>query len=317
MLDPGWVAEAFNLGRPTTPLTRAARGELGIIWHLATDRGQWAVKELLFPEGETGADVVLQLAAVEAGLPLPRPLLTGTGAPIAVEGPTAVRAYEWVDLDPDASCPPRSAGELLAGVHRLGVPAGETHWFYYRPLGRDGWKRLGERASATTDEWGARLSELVGRLQQAEQDWVSGRPPGPSAVAGHMDFNGDNVRMRRQGGPVILDWENAAATDAAQEAAMAAVEFMVGAGPTWDWGAGRAFVDGYREAGGRFVPTGPEVFAMAFVCQAHLFDLYSGRAGGAAGSEEQRRRAQDNLRVMTACPLTPELAFELLDRWAE
>jgi len=331
-LDPGWVAAAFDLGRPTSPLTKAARGELGIIWHLVTDRGEWAVKELLFPEGETGSDVVLQLAALEAGLPLPRPILTGAGSPLAREGEALARVYEWVDLDPDRSCPPEAAGRLLAGVHGLGAPPGESHWFYYRPLGSEGWNSLRHRAGSAADhDWGSLLADLVGQLQQAEEDWVTGQPPGPSAVQGHMDFNADNVRMRRGGGPVILDWENAAATDPAHEVAMAAVEFLIGAGPPGndgsdtgapsrsgrgtDLGAAVAFVDSYREGGGRFEPTGPEVFAMAFVCQAHLLDLYSGRACAPGGSGEQRARATENLHVMTARPLTPDLARELLAAW--
>jgi hypothetical protein len=333
-IEPARVAAAFDLGRPMGPVTKAARGELGIIWHLVTDRGEWAVKELLLPEGQTGSDVVLQLAALEAGLPLPRPVLADSGVSIVIESGVATRVYEWVDLDPDRPCPPGAAGELLAGVHGLGVPAGPSHWYYYRPLGPEGWKRLGDRArSATGQGWGPALTELLGELHQAERDWVTGQAPGPSAVQGHMDFNRDNVKMRCDGGPVILDWENAAATDPAHEVAMAAVEFLVSTGPAGndssdrraprepleasDRGPARAFVEGYRDSGGRFEPPGPEVFAMAFVCQAHLLDLYSERASAPTSSDEQRFRATENLHSMTARLLTPALAFELLDLWSQ
>lgn len=321
-VDPELVSGAFGLGRPQGELAPAARGELGVIWHLDTDQGQWAVKELLAPEEETGSDVELQLAALAAGLPLPRPVLTPDRQPIVVCGAVSVRVYEWVDVDPDGLCPPDVAGALLAGIHRLSVAPGDSHWFYHRPLGAEGWARVQERAdSSSSTAWGPRLAALLAELRRAEQRWVSGLPPGEKAVRGHMDFNRDNVRMRRDGRPVIFDWENAAATHADQEVAMAAHEFLVGlpvnTGDRTGLAAARSFVDGYRRAGGRFEPSGPQVFAMAFVCQAHLLDLYSERACAPGASGEQRERATENLCGMTARPLTPALADQLLDVWAE
>lgn len=100
-IQPESVAAVFDLGRPAARATLAARGELGIVWHLPTDRGDWAVKELLVPDGEMGSDMELQRAALSVGLPLPRPVVTASGAPIARIDTATVRVYEWVDLDPD------------------------------------------------------------------------------------------------------------------------------------------------------------------------------------------------------------------------
>ena len=80
------VAEVYGLGSPNGAPVAAARGELGRIWQLDTDRGRWAVKELLDPTTDAAAteavakrDVAFQVAALEAGLPLPRPIVRGDG----------------------------------------------------------------------------------------------------------------------------------------------------------------------------------------------------------------------------------------------
>ena len=68
----------FDLGDVAGAPVFAARGELGRIWRLDTDRGSWAVKESLVPTAEAAAaqDVRFQLIAHSAGIPLPLPRLT-------------------------------------------------------------------------------------------------------------------------------------------------------------------------------------------------------------------------------------------------
>ena len=319
-IEANSVATAFELGPPIGEPIRAARGELGVIWRLLTQGGEWAVKELLHPEEETGSDIELQLAAQAAGIPSPRPVLSASGHPIASTQGAVVRVYEWVELSPDRWCPPDAAGGLLAGVHGLQIPAGAAHWFYYEPLGVERWKRLQARATAFRPaDWAERLAELAPELAKAEALWVSGEPPGPLAVQGHLDFNPDNVRVRSDGTPVVLDWENAAATDPEAEVAMAATEFLARTAVDSDQPSGRqaarAFVEGYRRAGGQFEPIGPEVFAMAFVCQAHLLDLFSERISDPKCDEEDRTRSAKALHEMTVAPVTPGLARDLLEIW--
>jgi Ser/Thr protein kinase RdoA (MazF antagonist) len=79
--------------------------------------------------------VRLELAALTAGVPMPRPCLaeaTGAGvAEVAAPGqqPVLVRVHEWVDgSTPTAPASMRLAGELgdvLATIHRLGVSCSE------------------------------------------------------------------------------------------------------------------------------------------------------------------------------------------------
>jgi hypothetical protein len=116
--DADEVARRFGLGAPRGPLTYAARGELGRIWRLDTDRGAWAVKESIVPldEDAAAADVAFQRAAAAAGLPLPRPVPAADGR-IVVED---TRVYAWVDLDPVVPATPADLGAVAAHLHRVG-----------------------------------------------------------------------------------------------------------------------------------------------------------------------------------------------------
>lgn len=293
-----------------------ARGELGVIWRLDTERGSWAVKELLAPDQETGDDIGFQMAAVQAGIPMPKPVLSNSGSPIAVlpEG-THVRVYEWVDIDPLRRCPPETAGELLHRMHALRYEPGEMHPWYREALGAHSWSRLRAALSDRPEEWAHRLLDLLPDLERAELKLR--RPGGDPAelIRCHLDLNPDNVAITTAGRPVVLDWENASAADPRQEAAMAAVDFMA-MGPA---GLGVApaveFIQGYRGAGGVFQPTGPEVFALALGVQAHLLELHVGRIGTPETPDETRLRSAAALVEMSTAPLTSELVARLLAAW--
>jgi len=72
---------------------------------------------------------------------------------------------------------------------------------------------------------------------------------------------------------VVIDWENSGAGEPRQELLQAAYEFG-GDDPA----AARAFLAGYRDAGGVLDPLGIDAFALAFVVQANLVALYAERA---------------------------------------
>ncbi|MER7365284.1 hypothetical protein [Nonomuraea wenchangensis] len=130
------VAAAYGLGEPVGPAVYAARGELGRIWRLDTRRGSWAVKELLVPvrEEDARADVAFQVAAAEAGVRLPRPVLTGGGDVVAGG---RWRVYAWVDLVEGAQVTAGELGAVTAGLHRVGHPAaGPVAAWFAEPVGR-------------------------------------------------------------------------------------------------------------------------------------------------------------------------------------
>ena len=71
----GYIADTYALGAGPWTMTPVARGALGQIWKLSGHGTAWAVKELLFEEGEpdVGAEAALRDAAEPLGVSAPRP----------------------------------------------------------------------------------------------------------------------------------------------------------------------------------------------------------------------------------------------------
>src|SRR6476469_5403665 len=99
-VDAPRIAAAFGLGEAGDMHGPVARGVIGQIWRLETDRGAWAVKEWFErPDADELAEgVAFQEAAIAAGVPAPSIVRTPErdwaieldGAPVRVQG--------WVDL---------------------------------------------------------------------------------------------------------------------------------------------------------------------------------------------------------------------------
>jgi Ser/Thr protein kinase RdoA (MazF antagonist) len=289
------IAEAFALGRPSGGAAPVARGEMGRVWRIDTDRGRFAVKELLFPMDEAAAkaDLDFQRAGLEAGLPMPRPITRPDGAVLAtVERPggsvAVFRAYSWIELArPHRAATPAVAAALLARLQRLDHPAAAPmdDWFA-TPLGSDGWASLVDAVRAAVPPWleaferfapGAEAAEAI--VTEARLD----RLPMPELWRCHLDFNPENILLDPAGHPLILDWENSGSAPYEQELAYAILDFA--AEPT----AARAFLRSYREAGGPAQITGRDSFALAIAVQSHLADTYA-RRGIAAMTDDVRSR---------------------------
>jgi Ser/Thr protein kinase RdoA (MazF antagonist) len=298
------VAHRYGLGRPVGPPAYAARGELGRIWRLDTDRGCWAVKEALVPVDEAAAeaDVVFQQAAAAAGVPLPAPVRAGDGRvvlPGVEAGASAygLRVYAWADLDPDAVVTAAQLGAVAARLHAVEHPvAGPVVDWFAVPLGRVGWEALADRLdSALLRSW---LPELV-----ALDAVVT--PPEPDRVrVCHRDLNDENVRRGAAGGVVVLDWENSGPCQPERELALLLADLPLA-------GAVEAYA-AYRAAGGPAEIAAAADFSTAIAVQGHLLDLYGRRATDPAASEQDRARGRWRLSTMLARPLTLASIMDLL-----
>jgi Ser/Thr protein kinase RdoA (MazF antagonist) len=307
------VARAFDLGEVATAPTFAARGELGHVWRLDTDRGPWAVKRLVLPvDGTTGEDVDFQLAARAAGVRLPRPRRTTTGRAVAV-GPDGVghRVYEWIDIAPDAPVDPATAGALLGRIHGVGWPAGDVDPWYRRPPPEDRWPGLVAAARAAGAPWAEPLADRVGEIVATTRRATGVTPS--RVIRCHLDFNLDNVVADREGRTWVIDWENSGAGDPAQELAQAVFE-LAGLGGRDTAEAARAFLDGYEEAGGPGRVRDLDAFAMAFVVQASLLAFYGQR--WLDGDEASRSRDEWRLGTMLPELLTIDWAERFLRQLA-
>ena len=118
----------------------AARGEQGRIWRLDTERGAFAIKELIVRQtpAAAAADVDFQEAVLATGaVPMPRPVRTVTGEVLVDLEGHQLRAYEWVDLlAMDRALAPTIIGPTLAAIHRVHyAPAGPLIGWYTDPVG--------------------------------------------------------------------------------------------------------------------------------------------------------------------------------------
>lgn len=312
------LATAFALGAPNADAVPVARGEMGRIWRVETDRGRVAVKELFYPmdEADAQADVAFQRAALDAGLPVPRPIVRPDGRVLqAIErhdGSVALfRAYAWVDLtDPPRAPRPAVAARLLARLHRLDRPADAqmSEWFS-EPLGAEGWASLRGAVREGAPSWLEAFERAASSAEAAEtivRDAGLGRLPIVGLRRCHLDFNPENVRLDVAGRPIILDWENSGSAPYEQELASALLEFAARPAAASD------FLRTYEEAGGPARLTGRRSFAMSVAVQSHLADAY-GRLGARAPSDEVEARMAYRIDELDRTLIT----LESIDRLVE
>lgn len=308
------VAARYDLGVPLREPRYADRGELGRIWRLDTERGRWAVKELLHPvaEADAAADVAFQYAAAASGVPLPRPVLTRDGH-VVLPGTEAaspfptLRVYEWVDLLPGVTVTAGDLGAMTARLHHVRhPPAGAVSAWFAEPLGEPAWRGLieaGRRAGARwADPLGRRLAQLL-----AVDELI--RPTDPARVwTCHRDVNAENLRRRRRGDVVVLDWENSGPLAPERELAAILVDIAAEASV----GQAATAYAAYLAADGPARLTGPADFSAAAAMQGHLLEFYGRRTLDASQPGEDRQRAGKRLDQMLRSPLTPALVADLL-----
>lgn len=307
--DP--VADAYRLGRPTGPMTLAARGELGRIWRLETSSGRWAVKELLrlTDEAEAQADVAFQEASLAAGVPMPRPVRRpdrGILADTDAGGrPVTVRVYSWVELaGRDRRVDALEAAAILGQLHALAYPDHRPPdpWFTGAPM-PDRWMALADAAHRAQASWAATLDELSPELATGQDVIAAGRHE--PTIRCHLDFNPENVLVDTAGRAIVVDWENSGPAAAEQELASVVAEFVADPSGT------SAFLDAYRAAGGRATLHDRSSFAMTLAVQANLVAFYAARALDPTTSEEDRARSEHWIRDIAANAFT----LERIDRW--
>ncbi len=259
------LARAFSLGTPIDGAVSVARGEMGRVWRLDTDRGRYAVKELFYPsdDADAQADVAFQHAALDAGLPMPRPITRPDGRVLLeLERPggamVAFRAYQWVELAAPSCAPaPGVAAALLARLHALDRQA-ETPmdpWFA-EPLGAERWVSLVDAVRTAAPPWSDAFERLAPGAEAAEAIVSAARLdrwPMAELRRCHLDFNPENVLLDVAGQPVILDWENSGPAPYEQELAYAILDFAAGLQAASD------FLRAYHDAGGPADIVGREI----------------------------------------------------------
>lgn len=268
MLDPGQaaeVAEAFALGADAVLTGPVASGRLGDIWRLSSDGGDFAVKDARFPldPQEVAADAAYQDVVRRHGIPMPAVVRTPTSEVLALLESGPVRVYEWVDvLAADRRLDPLAVGALVAGIHRVRVPAtGPVDPWYVEPVGEPAWRDLLARLRTAGAPFADRLDALVPGVLEVEALLVDT----PPVQVCHRDLWADNLRRSPRDGFVVLDWENAGPGVPAGELASTMFEFGVG-----DPGRMRALHSAYVAADGPARLRGPGDLTVLIAQTGHI-----------------------------------------------
>jgi hypothetical protein len=304
-LDAQAVADAFGLGRASSLSEPVARGEIGEVRRLETDRGVYAVKQAFEPlSDQEVADLDVcgsfHRSCWQAGVATPEPIPAVTGGFVARHGVEHVLAYSWVDLvDPDTSLDPAAVGRLVASLHAVRHPTdAAVHEWFEAPIGRREWEAVLEASLAAGAPYAGRLAELVPALVEVETVLT---PMSPVQTC-HLDLWSDNLRRTPDEGLCVIDFENAGPGDPARELAMVLVEFG-----RRDAGRLRLLYDAYRDAGGPGRITGRDSFAMT-VAQLHHIGRRHLRIWIAARDPEARARSRAGVEEFLGQPfLLPDV----------
>ncbi|MET0416184.1 MAG: phosphotransferase [Actinoplanes sp.] len=220
------IAERFGLGEVTAEMRSLARpDEVGRRWLLVTGRGRWTARTVdgVYPVTDGEQNARFQEAAARAGVTLPAPVRSITGAVTEEIDGHRWRVYASVRSGPPLAAPVSSAitygvGKVLATLHGLRMPA----------------ERLCPWSSTRLGRSTAGLSAL--------------QPIGDYVLC-HNNLNPGNVRVDASGRLVVTGWEHAAGLPPAWELCAALVAWTTYNGEVNGPGV-RALLDGYRDRAG-------------------------------------------------------------------
>lgn len=256
----GAIADRYRLGEVTGPMRSMARAdEVGRQWSLETQRGRWAVRTLdsWIPIVDTETEVALQEAAAGAGILLPAPVRTRSGAIVESVGGHSWRVNEWLHSGPPLSAPvssalTRRAGEILATIHQLALPVDRISPYHAVRLFQVSWPDLAAKARASNARWAPALADAVPVLVDLET--IGDGAPAPAPVLSHNSLTPGNVRLGTDEQLIVFGWEHAGGQSPGWELSNALLHWTVNPGGGVNAAGARAMVDGYRSRAGTLPP---------------------------------------------------------------
>jgi aminoglycoside phosphotransferase (APT) family kinase protein len=305
--DAPRIATAFGLGEAALMTGPVARGVIGQIWRMETERGAWAVKEWFEPPDtdELAEGVAFQEAAIAAGVPAPSVVSTPAGSwRIDLDG-APVRVQGWVDLqDADPSVDPEAVGQLVGALHQVPFIGRQLeHEWYTEPIGAERWDALVAASRVAGAPFAERLAARRDELVALDALIV---PPGQTRTC-HRDLWSDNLRATTAGGLCLIDWEDCGLADPSMELALVLWEFGRS-----DPARARALHNAYVDAGGPGRVRSRSDFSMLIAQLGHI----GARACAdwlAAENEEARAFAASWFAEFVDDPHTMEQITMLLD----
>jgi hypothetical protein len=302
------IAARFGLGDVIGEMRSMSRpDEIGRRWLLETGRGRWTPRTVddVYPPTDGADNARFQDLAAQAGVTLPAPVRSASGAVVEKINGNSWRVYGWQQSGPPLAAPvnatiTRAVGGVLATVHGLRVPVDRVCPWSSTRLAAPGWPDLSDMVTAKRVSWAPILAAAVPVLGDLASLGDAATPSDP--VLCHNNLTPGNVRTGAAGRLVVTGWEHAAGLPPAWELCATLVAWAVEPGGDVNARGARALTDGYRERAGSL----PALSLDSFRGTATALQNYvSGQIDVAlnARSEEDVRYADRNMRhLLTHLP---------------
>lgn len=302
------IASRFSLGDVTGPLRSVSRpDEIGRLWVVQTNRGDWAPRTVddVFPVTDGEDNARFQEAAARAGITLPAPVRSRTGAVVEMIEGHQWRVYEWLHSAPPLAAPVSAAitgvvGDMLAVIHALRLPvAGICPWSSMR-LSTLSWPEFADLAAARGAGWAPLLAAAVPTLTDLEALGEGALTSEP--VLCHSNLNPGNVRLGPHGRLIVTGWEHANGLPPEWELSAALASWAVNPNGGINAAGARALLEGYRERAGSLPALTLDTFRGA---ATGLQNYVAGQVGGAldaAGTDDERYADRSVRHLLTHLP---------------
>jgi Phosphotransferase enzyme family len=294
-VDLAAVCTGFDLGALREGRT-VPGGLSNDMWHVRTDRGEYAIKAMVVnadqPDFVTNLEAAfaVERSAYVAGVPMPEPIaVPGSDRCLLVVDGRLTRAHAWVDAtvaDPQVNR--AKAGTLLARIHAASSAADVA--LDDEPWTAAQWGELGDHAVDPSLADAIRDgADLLARLETATSA-ESVRAP---SVNSHRDLDPKNVLVGPSG-LLAVDWDAAGPVAAAREAVQVVLDWST------DPAGFAEVLAAYRSSSTHDVPAEPWVFG-GWVSAHGGWLVYnaSNRSDTSLGVDEARA-ALARLRMLSA-----------------
>lgn len=244
------VADRFDLGEVVEMRSVARVDEVGRPWSLRTSTGRWLVRSLehWWPIVDVETEVALQYTAASAGIALPMPVRSRTGAIVEQIGEQRWRVSEWRHSGPPLTAPARpevtrSVGAILATLHGLALPVDRISPWIHRRLFTVTWPELAATARERGVDWASGLAAAVPTL--VDLGGIGAGTDEPEPVLSHNALGPAQVRRGEGDQLIVTGWDHAGGEPPAWELADMLMHWTVDPNGRVNVPAARAMVDGY------------------------------------------------------------------------
>ncbi len=276
------VCDAFHLGRAMRPLEPVPGGLSHRMWRLTSARGVFAIKQLNRDWGNPDYTewyeraFGVEMAAVDAGVPMPRPIRAyETGRCLAElpgpdDEPITVRAHEWVDAKALGNRAYNGetvaeVGATLARIHLLDLRSDTSPEAILRIHGEEHWLHLTQRIEDARCLWASQLRGCLPTIADLEAFVVASRAELGTPLLSHRDASPKNFLVSPGGRLFLIDWDAAGPVSPRQEVAKVCLDWARADLGMPERLLARAVLAGYRRAGGDLPAPQPSDFG-EFLC---------------------------------------------------